>query len=211
MNWLGCSGRPTTLHPSHDVRQVCENIVYYNNSLGNDTISMYILLCVCLAYKCLLCMCGEYVQRTVQYFYISNSNPLIIETNNFNSNLLRKCQPKLEAQTLCYQSMYLKVNLKQINCKICNNISLTNYDIFNTFKLSIIYFRDFQLPCHEVNHYIYFVFEMSLIIICYIAYSYIRLINLSKRRYKLLLILIVHHICNTYISMFRFIEKLFCI
>ena len=152
-------------------------------------------------------MCGEYVQRTGQYFYISNSNPLIIETNNFNSNLLRKCHPKLEAQTLCYQIMYLKVNLKQINFLICNNTSLTNYDIFNTFKLSIIYFRDLQLPCHEVNHYTYFVFEMSLIITCYTAYSYIRLINLSKRIYRLLLILIVHHTCYTYISMFRLYRK----
>ena len=174
LNWIGCSGRPTTLHPNHDVRQVCEKFV-----------SLYILLCVCLAYKCLLCLCGEYVQRSGQYFYISNSNPLIIETNNFNSNLLRKCHPRLEAQTLCYQIMYLKVNLKQINCLICNNTSLTNYDIFNTFKLSIIYFRDLQLPCHEVNnHYTYFVFEMSLIITCYTAYSYIRLIYLIKRRYK---------------------------
>ena len=112
---------------------------------------------------------------------------------------MRKCHPKLEAQTLCYQIMYLKVNLKQINCLICNNTLLTNYDIFNSFKLSIIYFRDLQLPCHEVNHYTYFVFEMSLIITCYTAYSYIRLINLSKRRYTLLLILIVHHTCYTYI------------
>ena len=24
LNWIGCSGRPTTLHPNHDVRQVCE-------------------------------------------------------------------------------------------------------------------------------------------------------------------------------------------
>ena len=31
----------------------------------------------------------------VNIFYISNLNPLIIETNNFNSNFLRKCQPKL--------------------------------------------------------------------------------------------------------------------
>ena len=48
----------TTLHPNHDVRQVCEIIVYYTNSLGNSIIPPYILLCVCLAYKCLLCMCG---------------------------------------------------------------------------------------------------------------------------------------------------------
>ena len=57
----------------------------------------------------------------------------------------------------------------------------------------VMEFVDLQLPCHEVNHYTYFVFEMSLIITCYTAYSYIRLINLSKRIYRLLLILIVHH------------------
>ena len=90
LNWRGCSCRPTSLHPNHDVRQVCEIIVYYNNTLGNSIIPIYILLCVFLAYKCLLCMCGEYVQRTGQYFYISNLNPLIIETTNSNSNLLRK-------------------------------------------------------------------------------------------------------------------------
>ena len=39
------------------------------------------------------------------------------------------------------------------------------------------------------------------------AYSYIRLINLSKRRYKLLLILSIHYTCYTYISMFRLYRK----
>ena len=109
LNWRGCSCRPTTLHPNHDVRQACEIILYYNNALGNIIIPIYILLCVFLAYKCLLCMCSEYVQRTGQYFYRSNFNPLII-THNSNSNLLRKCQPKLEVQTLCYKIKYLKVN-----------------------------------------------------------------------------------------------------
>ena len=74
-------------------------------------------------------------------------------------------------------------------CKLrCANIKLLVYNricMFGAFnKLSIIYFRDLQLPCHEVNHYTYFVFEMSLIITCYTAYSYIRLIYLIKRRYK---------------------------
>ena len=114
-------------------------------------------------------MCGEYVQRTGQYFYISNFNPLIIETNNSNSNLLRKCQPKLEVQTLCYQIKYLKVNFKQIYCLICNNTSLTNYDILKTFKLPIIYYRDLNFPYHKVKHYTSFVFEMSLFITCYIV------------------------------------------
>ena len=59
---------PTTLHLNHNVRHVCEIIVYYNNSLGNSIIPLYILLCVCLAYKCLLCMCGEYVQKQVNIF-----------------------------------------------------------------------------------------------------------------------------------------------
>ena len=96
--------------------------------------------------------------------YISKLNTIssIIETNNSNANLLRK--PKLEIQTLCYQIKYLKVNFKQINCLICNNTSLTNNDIFNTFKLLIIYFRDLPLPCHEVKHYTCLVFEMSLFI-----------------------------------------------
>ena len=31
LNWRGCSCRPTTIHPNHDVRQACEKIVYYNN------------------------------------------------------------------------------------------------------------------------------------------------------------------------------------
>ena len=190
LNWRGCSCRPTTLHPNHDVRQACEIII----------IPIYILLCVFLAYKCLLCMCSEYVQRTGQYFYRSNFNPLII-THNSNSNLLRKCQPKLEVQTLCYKIKYLKVNFKQINCLICNNTSLTNYDIFNTFKLPIIYFRDLHSPFHEVKHYTCFVFEMSLFITCYISYSYISLMYFIKRRHNLLLILSVHHTC--YISMFR--------
>ena len=79
--------------------------------------------------------------------------------------------------------------------------------IYSIHLTDVIYFRDLQLPCHEVNHYTYFVFEMSLIITCYKAYSYIRLINLSKRRYTLLLILIVHHTCYTYISMFRLYRK----
>ena len=139
LNCRGCSCRPTTIYPNHDVRQACEIILYYNNALGNIIISIYILLCVFLAYRCLLCMCGEYVQRTGQYFYRSNCNPLII-TNNSNSNPLRKCLPKLEVQTLCYKIKYLKVNFKQINCLICNNTSLTNYDILNTFNLPIIYF-----------------------------------------------------------------------
>ena len=48
---------------------------------------------------------------------------------------------------------------------------------------------------------------MSLLITCYTAYSFIRLINLSKRIYRLLLILIVHHTCYTHISMFRLDRK----
>ena len=89
-----------------------------------------------------------------------------------------------------------------------NNTSLINYDIFNTFKLSIIYFRDLHFPCHEVNHYTYFVFEISLIITCYTAYSYISLIYFIKQRYHLLLIRSVHHTCYTYINtMFMLYRK----
>ena len=148
--------------------------ILYCICLNKCTFCIYvcILLCVCLTYNSLLCMCGEYVQGTGQYFNISNLNPLIIETNNFNANLLRKYQPKLEVQTLCCQIMYLKVNLRQMNCLLCNNSSLTTYDIFNTFKLSIIYFGYLHLPCHDVNHYTCFVFEVSLIITCYTSYSY---------------------------------------
>ena len=116
---------------------------------------------------------------------------------------MRKYQPKLEVQTLCYKIKYLEVNVKQINCLICNDTSLTNYDILNTSKLPIIYLRDLHLPVHEVKHYTCFVFEMALFITCYKCYSYISLIYLIKRKHNLLLILSVHHACYTYMGMFR--------
>ena len=95
---------PTTLNPNHDVCQAYEIIVYYNNTLGNSIIPIDILLSVLLTYKCLLCMCGKYVQRTSKYFYISNLNPLIIETNNSNSNLLRECQPNTLLSNQVFES-----------------------------------------------------------------------------------------------------------